>query len=111
LDFDPQTQLGIFAVAARNVAVPVDFAIVGKLAQTLSSGGAITVPFETQAFQCLDSQGGHGPFLSFSGHLVMPPLVSDPNTQLDVFVVAFRNITVPVNFAIVGKLAQTVFPP
>jgi hypothetical protein len=39
----------------------------------------------------------------------MGPLVSDSTTQLDVFAVAVRNIAVPVNFEIVGKLAQTVF--
>jgi hypothetical protein len=43
LFFDTHTQLGIFAVALRNVAVPVSFAIDGKLAQTLFAGGAVAV--------------------------------------------------------------------
>jgi hypothetical protein len=34
LGCDPLTQFGVFAVALRNIAVPMDFAIVGKLAQT-----------------------------------------------------------------------------
>jgi hypothetical protein len=63
LDFGPQTQLGVLAVAVRNIAVSVDFAIVGELAQTVLPGGAVVVllrrlPFETQAFQCLNPQGG-----------------------------------------------------
>jgi hypothetical protein len=35
------SQLGVFAVALRNIAVPVDFAIVGKLAQMVFPGGDV----------------------------------------------------------------------
>jgi hypothetical protein len=65
---------------------------------------------KTQSFKRLDSVGGHSRrCLSLSVLIVMGPLVSDSTTQLDVFAVAVRNIAVPVNFEIVGKLAQTVF--
>jgi hypothetical protein len=59
---DPHTQLGAFAVSQRNIAVPADFAIVGKLAQTVFPGGAgawyplsaadARLPLKSQAFQC-----------------------------------------------------------
>ena len=41
---DPRSQLGVFAVVARNIAVHVDFAIVGKLAQKFIPGGYLAVP-------------------------------------------------------------------
>jgi hypothetical protein len=50
------TQLAslVFAVS-RNIAVR-DFAIVGKLAQTVLPGGAVTAPFKS-CFPCLDTGG------------------------------------------------------
>jgi hypothetical protein len=47
-------------------------------------------------------------FLSFLLQLVLHPLSSNPRSQL--CPVCPRNIAVPIDFAIVGKLAQTVFP-
>jgi hypothetical protein len=49
LGFDPQSQLGVFAASLRNIAVPVDFAIVGKLTETFFPGVAVAIsfPFET----------------------------------------------------------------
>jgi hypothetical protein len=47
LGYDPLTQLWVFAVALRNIAVPMDFVIVGKLAQTTFPGDAVAIPFET----------------------------------------------------------------
>ena len=47
---DPPTQRGVFAVPLlSDIAVPVDFAIVGKFAQTVFPGdcGAFDAPFET----------------------------------------------------------------
>jgi hypothetical protein len=85
--------------------MPVDFAIVGQLAQTLSPGSAITVPLKTQAFQCPDTGKSHLRFLAFYVQPVIGPLVCDPHTQLGVFAVVSRNIAVPVDFAILGKLA------
>jgi hypothetical protein len=41
----------------------MNFAMVGKLAQTFLSSGAEAIPFETQ-FQFLNSEGGHNRFLS-----------------------------------------------
>jgi hypothetical protein len=71
---DPPTQLGVFAVVCRNIAVPVLFAIVGKLAQTTFPYAAEVVPpFETQVFQCLDTVGGHR-CLSLSVLIVILPL-------------------------------------
>jgi hypothetical protein len=55
LGYDPLTQLWVFAVALRNIAVLVGFAILGKLAQTLLPGVALAVPFETQAFKFSDT--------------------------------------------------------
>jgi hypothetical protein len=78
LGSDPRTQLGVFAVAVRNIAVPVDFAIVGKLAQTFFPGGTLALPFETQAFQFLDTGECHRRYLSFSVQLVISPLIADP---------------------------------
>jgi hypothetical protein len=53
---DPVIQLEILVLDSSNIVVPVDFAIVGKLAQTVFSGyGTIDTPFETYAFQFLDS--------------------------------------------------------
>jgi hypothetical protein len=37
---------------------------------------------------------------------VISPLVCDPITQLGIFAVLFRNIAVPVDFAVGGKLAN-----
>jgi hypothetical protein len=107
----PRTQLGVLAGVSWNIAVPVDFIIVGKLAQTFFPGWAAAVPFETQAFQCLNPQGGHhSRFLSFKVQPVLIPLVIDPRNQLGVYAVFLSNIAVPVDFVIVGKLAQTGFP-
>jgi hypothetical protein len=47
LGSDPRTQLDVFAVVVRNIAVPVDFEIVGKLAQPVFPGGTVAVPLET----------------------------------------------------------------
>ena len=82
----------------------MDFAIVGKLAQTLFPCGAEAIPFEIQEFQFLNSEGGHRRWLSFLVQLVIGPLVCDPIIQLGVFAVAVRDIAMPVDFAIVGKL-------
>ncbi len=38
---DPFTQLGTFAVSARNVAVPLDLAMVDKLTETVFPGLAL----------------------------------------------------------------------
>jgi hypothetical protein len=64
---------------------------------------------KTQAFQCLNPQGGHSRFLSFQVQPLITPLFFEPHTQLGIFAVALRNIVVPVSFAIDGKLAQTHF--
>jgi hypothetical protein len=46
LIFDPSSQLGVFAVTLRNVAVTVSFAIGGKLAQKVVPGIAAALPLE-----------------------------------------------------------------
>jgi hypothetical protein len=43
LGLDPRSQLGVL----RSIAVPLDFAIVGKLAQMVFPSGAEAAPFET----------------------------------------------------------------
>jgi hypothetical protein len=53
---------------------------------------------ETQVFQFLDTQGGHGRTLSFLLQPVLLPLECDPRTQLGVFAVDARDIAVPVDF-------------
>jgi hypothetical protein len=53
---DPITQLG---ETTRSIAVPVDFAVVGKFTQRVFPGGDADAPFETQAFQFQDTEGGH----------------------------------------------------
>jgi hypothetical protein len=50
LGFDPRTQFRVFAVFFRNITVPVEFAMVGKLTQTIFLGGAANGPFKTEAF-------------------------------------------------------------
>jgi hypothetical protein len=54
LAFDPTSQLGVFATAPRNIAMPVDFAIVGKLVETLLLDGALTAPLKTKVFRFLN---------------------------------------------------------
>jgi hypothetical protein len=107
---DPPTQPGVSAVPTRKIAVPVDFAIVCKFSQTVlpRTSGKVAAPFKTKAFQCLDTGKSHRRCLSFQVQAVLLPLVSDPPTQ--VFAVLLRNITVPADFAIVGKFTQTVLP-
>jgi hypothetical protein len=68
------------------------------------------LPFETQAFQCLDTGKSNLRSLSFSVQPVVSPLACDPPTLLDVLDVVVKNIAVSVDFAIFGKFAQTVFP-
>jgi hypothetical protein len=110
LRLDPIRQLDVFAVVVRNIAVPVDLAIVGKLAQMVFPGHEGSPPFETQAFQCVDPGKSNWRYLSFKLQTVYIPLIFDPSSQLGVFAVVVRNIAVPVDLAIVGKLAQMVFP-
>jgi hypothetical protein len=55
----------MITVAHRNIAVPVNVAKDGKLAQTVFLSGTEAVSFETQAFQFLDSERGHRRFLSY----------------------------------------------
>jgi hypothetical protein len=64
-----------FAVVFRNIAVPVNFAKVGKLAQTVFHN-VPRLSIRNQAFQCLDSQGDHKRSLSLSVQLVSGPLLS-----------------------------------
>jgi hypothetical protein len=45
LGSDPISQL-VFFVVSRNIAVPLDFAIVGKLAQTVFPDGVPPLPSE-----------------------------------------------------------------
>jgi hypothetical protein len=47
LGCDPPYQLGVSAVYLRNIAVPVDFSIVGKFTQTVlpGAGAAVDAPF------------------------------------------------------------------
>jgi hypothetical protein len=80
LGCDPLTQLGVFAVTLRNIAVPVDFAIVGKLAQTVFPGGAMADPIETYAFQFPDTGERQMRCLSLPVLPVLSPLGCDPLT-------------------------------
>jgi hypothetical protein len=64
---------------------------------------------KTQAFQCLNPQGGHTRFLSFQVQPLITPLFFDPHTQLGVFTLSRIGTLHPVDFAIHGKLAQTLF--
>jgi hypothetical protein len=58
LGLDPRSQLGVFAVAFRNIAVPVEFAIVGKFTQTAFPVAEVDPPIESYyAFQFLDTGG------------------------------------------------------
>jgi hypothetical protein len=53
LGSDPTSQLGVITISLRNIAVPVVFAIVSKLAETIfpdDDAAFATFPFETQAF-------------------------------------------------------------
>jgi hypothetical protein len=69
LGSDPRSQLGVFDVVARNIAVSVDNAIVGKFAQTVFPGGDPDFPFETKAFQFLDSERVIGELFPFPCNL------------------------------------------
>jgi hypothetical protein len=71
----PNSQHSVFAEVFRNIAVHVNVAIVGKLAQTVVPGGTVFVPFETQALHWLDSEEGPRRFISFLVQLVIPPLI------------------------------------
>jgi hypothetical protein len=82
--------------------VPVDSAKVGKFAQTVFPGDATIVLFETQAFQCLNPQGGLRRFIFFQVQPVITPLFFDPITQLGVFAVVSWNSAVPHSFRLVG---------
>jgi hypothetical protein len=86
--------------------------VVGKLAEAVISGGAeeAFIPDETQAFQFLDSECGHTRCLSLLLQPILPSLISHPISQFGIFAVFPRNSAVPVDSAIVGKLAQTDFP-
>jgi hypothetical protein len=57
---DPRTQLCLFAVLCWDIAVPVDFAIIGKLAQNIFLIGAVAIPFETHQLKLLDTEDSHG---------------------------------------------------
>jgi hypothetical protein len=72
----------------------------------LDDNRASNTPLDTQAFQFPNTGKRHLRFLS----VVLIPLFSDPPSQLSVFAAVPRNIAVPVCFAVVGKLPQTVFP-
>jgi hypothetical protein len=63
-------------------------------------------PFETQACQLLDTEGGHRRRFSFH----VQPVCRVMTQYSRSFLCRCGNIAVPVDFAIVGKLAQTVFP-
>jgi hypothetical protein len=39
----------VFGCSFRNIAVPVDFWVVGKLAQPVFPGGAVIVPFKPKS--------------------------------------------------------------
>jgi hypothetical protein len=57
LGSDPPSQFEVFAVVARDIAMLVDFAIVGKLTQTIFPDGAVAdPPFKIQASQFLDTE-------------------------------------------------------
>jgi hypothetical protein len=90
--------------------VPVDFAIFGKFVQTLvpGTGGAAAAPLKTEVLQCLDTWKSYLRCFRFSVQAVLTPLGCAPRTQLGVIAVVFRNVSVPVDFAIVGKFTQTV---
>jgi hypothetical protein len=95
---DPNTQAWVLAV--RNIAVPVDVAIVGKLTQTVFQAVVATRSIMTHAFNAWIRR--RYTVLSFR---VQPVMLLWVPTQLAscVFFVARRNIAVPVDFAIVGK--------
>jgi hypothetical protein len=57
--------------------VRMDFAIVGKLAQTVFLEGATADPFETHAFQFFNMNERHSRRLSFYVQPVMAPLFCD----------------------------------
>jgi hypothetical protein len=50
LVLDPRSQLGALAVVVRNITVPVDFVVFGKLAQTFFPGGAVAVTFHAKGY-------------------------------------------------------------
>jgi hypothetical protein len=52
----PKHPTCVFAVDLRDIAVPVKFVIVSKLAQAVFPDGAAAVPLETQAFQFKDTE-------------------------------------------------------
>jgi hypothetical protein len=72
---NPISQLQVFAAVKRNVAVPVDFAIVGKFTETVFPGCTGALPFETYAFQFLNSEDGHRRCHSFPVLPILFPLV------------------------------------
>jgi hypothetical protein len=86
----------------------VDFAIVGKLAQTDFPGGD-AIPFEPNlSFQFLDTEVGHSDGFPFAETLVTPLLLRPMlNGCFSLYFVGTLQCR---GFAIVGKLAQTDFP-
>jgi hypothetical protein len=70
------------------------------------------LPLTTQALQCLLGTGGpRRRCLSFTCNLqLLLWSVTHTLTQLEDFAVSLKNYAVPVDFAVVGKLAETVFP-
>jgi hypothetical protein len=96
----PITQFDVFAVAFRNIAVPVDFAIVGSFKR--SSQRRRSVPFEIKpsmpGFEVVISDAS---FLLGATCIALLCLTPIP---AGVFC-SGRNIAVPVDFAKVGKLA------
>jgi hypothetical protein len=66
----------------------------------------VTVPFKSKLSNSWIREASYTIFFLLGA---VAPLVCDPISQLGFFAVVSRNIAVPVDFAIVGKLAQTVF--
>jgi hypothetical protein len=70
------------------------------------------IPIGSQGSLVLGFEGGIGDVFPSSLHLYLVPLFSAliPVWSCFFFAVAARNVAVPVDFALGGKLAQTDFP-
>jgi hypothetical protein len=55
LGSDPRSQLAFSLLSSRNIAVPLDFAMVGKLAQTVFPDGVPPLPSEAEGGFDVDS--------------------------------------------------------
>jgi hypothetical protein len=62
----------------------------------------LRIPFKIEAFQCLDTGKGHTRWLPFYVPPIFTPLGCDRRPQLEVVAGPNRNVTVPMDFAIVG---------